>query len=117
MDATILSTLAAAALSLLLSYVPGLADWYRSLGVRPDGHDDGGTRKRLLMLALLVLCAAGSYALACVGSVPTLAEQLGLPLTCTRAGLLELVKALVWAVIANQAIYRISPKPATGEAA
>jgi hypothetical protein len=117
MDATILSTLAAAVLSLLLSYVPGLADWYRSLGVRPDGSYDRGTRKRLVMLVLLIICAAGSYALACVGCAPSLAEQLGLPLTCTRAGLLELMKALVWAVIANQAIYRISPKPYAGEIA
>jgi hypothetical protein len=112
MDATLLSTLAAAALSLLLSYVPGLADWYRSLGVRPDGAYDGGTRKRLVMLVLLVLSAAGSYALACLGGQPSLAEELGLPLTCSRAGLLELIKALVFAVMASQAIYRISPKSA-----
>lgn len=114
MDATLLSTLAAAVLSLLLSYVPGLADWYRSLGVRPDGAYDGGTRKRLVMLALLVLTAAGSYALACVGDEPSLAGELGLPLTCNHTGLLELVKALAFAVIANQAVYNISSKAMEG---
>jgi hypothetical protein len=114
MDATLLSTLASAVLSLLLSYVPGLADWYRSLGVRPDGVYDGGTRKRLVTLALLVFSAAGSYALACVGGEPSLAEVLGLPLTCTRIGLYELIKALAFAVIANQAVYNISSKAIEG---
>ena len=62
-----LTLLAGTILSLGFSYIPGLSDWYRRLGETPDGEGDGGTRKRLVMLALLVLSAAGGFALACSG--------------------------------------------------
>lgn len=98
MDATLLSTLAAAALSLLFSYVPGLAARYRRLD---------GTHKRLVMLALLVLVSFGAYGLACSG----LGAAFGLALTCDQPGASALVKALVLALIANQATFLIAPRP------
>jgi len=58
MTTTLLSSIAGSLLSLLFSYLPGLSDWYAQLGVNPD---DGGTRKRLLMLALLCLTALASF--------------------------------------------------------
>jgi hypothetical protein len=106
MTATILSTIAGAILSLLFSYVPGLAGWYDRVRAG-RGDSDGGTAKRLVMLALLVLVSAGSWGLACSGW----GVDLGLELACDRSGLVELVQAFIFAIMANQSVYKISPKP------
>jgi hypothetical protein len=108
MDATFISTAAAAILSLLFSYLPGLSDWYARLGSGPQG-DDGGTRKRLVMLELLVLVAAGAFALTCAGWGDLLAGS-GMTLRCDHPGLVELLRALIFAVMANQSVYKITPK-------
>ena len=93
-----LSTLAAILLSLVFSYVPGLSEWYTALD---------GTRKRLFMLAGLVLVSIASVGLACSG----LATDLGLPLACTKSGIITLANSLVLALVANQSTYLITPKP------
>jgi hypothetical protein len=113
MDATFISTAAAAILSLLFSYLPGLSEWYARLGSGPGG-EDGGTRKRLLMLALLVLVAGGAFGLTCAGWGDLLGAA-GAGLRCDRPGLVELLRALFFALMANQSVYKISPKkkPAT----
>ena len=103
MTTTLLSSIAGSLLSLLFSYLPGLSDWYAQLGVNPD---DGGTRKRLLMLALLCLTALASFGLAC----SDWGWGFGLALTCDRSGAVELVSALVFAIMANQSTYKISPQ-------
>lgn len=108
MDATFISTAAAAFLSLLFSYLPGLSQWYARLGSGPGG-EDGGTRKRLVMLALLVLVAGGAFGLACSGWGDLLGEA-GEALRCDRPGLVELLRALFFALMANQSVYKISPK-------
>ena len=77
MTTTLLSSIAGSLLSLLFSYLPGLSDWYAQLGVNPD---DGGTRKRLLMLALLCLTALASFGLACSGW----GSAFGMALNCER---------------------------------
>ena len=106
MTASILSTIAGALLSLLFSYVPGAREWFDGLGKGPDGQEDGGTLKRLVMLGLLVVAAGGAMALACSG----VGGDLGQALTCDRPGAIELVQALAMAVMANQSTYAISPK-------
>ena len=106
MSATILSTAAGALLSLLFSYVPGFKDWYARLGSEAK---DGGTRKRLVMLALLVLVALGSFGLGCLGLGFAGAES-AQPPACEPGGMWQLVQALVSALMANQATYLISPK-------
>ena len=93
-----LAAVAAAALSLLFSYIPGFSKWYEPLDA---------TLKRLVMLALLTAVAAGSFGLACAG----LSEQLGIQLSCTTSGLIGLLQTLVAALAANQAAYLISPRP------
>lgn len=108
MDATFISTAAAAILSLLFSYLPGLSDWYANLGSGPQG-DDGGTRKRLVMLALLVLVAGATFGLTCAGWGDLL-NGAGIALRCDRPGLVELLRALVFAVMANQSVYKITPR-------
>ena len=95
MTATELSTYAAILLSLVCSYVPGIKDAFDLLSA---------TYKRLVMLCLLVIVTMSIVALACwkvsAGEVPV---------TCDAAGAAALVKALIAAIIANQATYLISP--------
>lgn len=111
MSAEAISTVAGAALSLLFSYVPGFADWFAKLGQSksPKGEtvSDGGTRKRLVMLGLLVLVTLGAFGAACL--------NLGGPAVCSKPGAIDLATALALAIMANQSVYMISP--ASGAAA
>jgi len=84
-------------LSLVFSYVPGAADWYGRLE---------GTQKRLVMLILLAVAAGGMFGLACAG----LGGDVGLTVTCDRAGAMQMVMAFILAMTTNQATYLISPK-------
>ncbi len=102
MQAETISTAAGALLSLLFSYCPGLSGWFAGLG---EAGQDGGTRKRLVMLALLVLAALGALALSCAGLPAPGAE-----VDCSRAGVWELAQALAAAVVANQGVYALSPR-------
>jgi len=97
--AAIVSTI----LSLLFSYVPGFKSWYQPLEA---------TYKRLVMLALVCLSAAGAFGLSCAGW----GDQLNLNLTCSSEGALGLVSALLGALAANQAVFLISPRPASRKA-
>lgn len=98
-----LSSIAGVILSILASYLPVFSSWFDALS--PN-------LKRLLMLGLLALASIGCYALACLG----LAESFAIPLVCSEAGAVELFKAFLAAVIANQAAYMLSPKSATRQA-
>lgn len=97
MTADTLSASAAILLSLAFSYIPPIETLYQRLTP---------TFKRLVMLAALVLTAAGSFALACSG----FADQLSLGLTCDTPGALGLLRALIAALVANQAAYALSPR-------
>lgn len=97
MSSEVLVSVTGVVLSLLFSYVPGLAGWYNQLD---------GQRKRLVMLFMLAVVALGMYALTCVG----LGEQYGISLTCDQAGAATLLEMFVLAMIGNQAAYLISPK-------
>lgn len=109
MSAEMLSILAGSLLALLFAYTPGLADWYQRLGSGTEGQpDDGGARKRLVMLACLALTAGASFGLACSGW----GREFGLELGCNQPGAAELLKAFVLALAANQSTHRISPRRA-----
>lgn len=95
MTADELAVLAGAVLSLLMAYIPGLSGWYSGLA---------GDHKRVLMAGLLLAVAGGAYGLACGG----LAADLGLAVTCDRAGLLALIRAYIAALMANQATYQLA---------
>jgi hypothetical protein len=96
-----LASIAAVILSLLASYLPGFSTWYDSTS--PN-------QKRLIMLALLAHTTAGSFGLACAG----FADQFGVVASCTEVGAIDLIKAFIAAVIANQAAYAVTPrKPAS----
>lgn len=92
-----LTIIAGALLALAFSYVPGLAEKYQA-------KDE--TTKRLIMLGLLVLVAAGSFGLACGGVV----EFAG-GVACNRSGLVNLVQSLIFAIASNQGVYKLTKRP------
>ena len=95
MSPEILVSAAAILLSLLFSYVPGFGSWYQPLAA---------DKKRLIMLGFLAVLSLGAYGLSCVG------WAVAAGLECTSKGAFELVKIFVAAIIANQAIYAVSPQ-------
>lgn len=88
-----LALIAGALLSLLFSYVPGLSDWFSKLD---------GTRKRLVMLALLAVVTGGAFGLGCAGILAGV--------DCSRNGAVNAVYAFILALMANQSTYAISPQ-------
>lgn len=97
MTADTLALFSGSVLSLLFSYVPGLNDWFEKLEV---------VHKRLVMLGLLVITSVVVVVLACAG----LGADLGLEITCDRAGVVGVLRALILAVMANQSTYKITPR-------
>ncbi len=82
-----------AVLSLLLSYVPGLATWFNPL---PDD------KKRFIMLGLLAVITGAIFGLSCAKVITAV--------TCDRPGAIGLLTAFLFALMANQATFSISPK-------
>jgi hypothetical protein len=97
MSAETLSLVAGTVLSLLFSYIPGLNTWFAALTEEI---------KRLIMLVLVVLVAASAYGLSCAG----FGASLGLTLTCDVTGLTGLVQAVILCAIANQAVFKLTPR-------
>jgi len=91
MTSDLLSAIAGIILSLAFSYIPGVSDWFVALD---------GAYKRLIMAALLLIVAAGAFALGCTGVLDTV--------ECSRDGALGLVSAYISALIANQSAYQIA---------
>jgi len=97
MTGSTLAALAASLLSLLFSYIPGFKDWYSP----KDPY-----LKRLIMLALVVVAAMGAFSFACAG----LADDFSVKVSCDAFGAWGLVRAVIAAVAANQAVFLISPR-------
>ena len=100
MTSDLLVSVAGVVLSLLFSYLPGLSAWYGELS---------GDRKRLIMLGMLALVAGGMYALDCGGLLVKIAPDVA-GMCSTADGWVQVVRAFVLAMIANQSAYAISPK-------
>ena len=97
MSVEYLSATSAVILSLCFSYIPGLKERYEAID---------GIYKRLVMLLLLGVVAAGALLLACT----PYGAQFQIGVTCDQIGLAEVFKVFMAAVIANQATYAITPK-------
>lgn len=94
----VLSAIAGIILSLALSYIPGLRDWFQALP---------SDTKRAIVGALLVVVTVGIFLAGCAGWI----QGVG----CDQDRALDLVGMLISALVANQAIYSITPgkpKPA-----
>ena len=101
MSAAELSSIAGVILSLLMSYVPGLSDWYNKFDSK---------KKSGIMALLLLAVTLGVFGLAC-GKI-----WASVSITCDKVGAISLIQAYIAALIASQATYQISPKPATASA-
>jgi len=93
MTSTELSAVAGVVLSLAFSYIPTLNTKFAALSTE---------YKRLIMLGLLVLVAAGAYGVSCAGWWTVV--------TCDQAGIKTLVTALLAAAVANQTTYSLTPQ-------
>ena len=100
MTPEILAAVAGVVLSLAFSYIPNLRTGFAELAKETQ---------QLIMLGLLFVVAAASYGLACAG---ILTDLFGVALTCDKAGMLGLIRALIFAIMANQGIYQLTPKVA-----
>jgi len=94
-NAAELSSIAGVILSLAMSYIPGLSDWYNRFD---------STKKSGIMALLLLIVTLGVFGLAC-GKVLA-----GATITCDKAGALSLIEAFIAALIANQATFVLSPR-------
>ena len=93
MTPELLASIVGAVLALGFAYIPGLNTKWATLS--PE-------TKKLVTLGLLVLSAAGVYAYTCI-------PVFSVVITCDKAGIIELVKLVIAAVIANQGVERILP--------
>lgn len=104
MSAETLSAAAGILLSLAAAYVPPFATWFSQLD---------GAHKRLVMLGLLALAALGSFLLECSGwsasGTPLAAFLAPAAARCTPPMAMEVLRAFIAALVANQAAYQLSP--------
>ena len=91
-SADVLTSVAAALLSLAMSYIPGLKDWYAPL---TDAN------KKIIMLVLVLVATIGSLAYAC-GSAD------GELTACFAKNWLDYLRVFLLAVGVNQGVYRIT---------
>ena len=95
-----IAAVAGTLLSLGFSYIPGLDERYQALD---------GSRKRLVMLFMLLVTAVGIFTLRCIPGT----DGLGVPPgTCDQPGAWGLARLFVVAALANQGTFLLSPKPA-----
>lgn len=104
--ANVLAAIAGAVLSLFFSLTPTVKDWFDL---------QAPNVKRGIMLALLALVAVAFYGASCGGLIdalisPLLGGQVAIAVSCDKAGALTLVQAFIYAAIANQAAYALTPK-------
>ena len=96
MTAQVLSAAAAIFVSLILAYVgPARLAWDKLKG----------DTKRLILLLIFFLIAAGAFAITCSG----FADQFDLSLTCDELGAISLLKSFVIAAVSNQTTYSLIP--------
>lgn len=87
-----LAAVAGVVLSLLFSYVPGLREKFAAL--EP-------TKKSLAMAAMLLIVAGGALGLSCAQIINVI--------ECSQGGAVQLVNVYIAALVANQAVFLISP--------
>ena len=95
MTAETLAMITGVVLSLLASYIPGVKSWFENLSP---------SLKQSVMGIALIIVAAAIMGLVCSGY----GADLGIAVTCDRAGIIGFVRVLIMALIANQSTYLIT---------
>lgn len=93
MTPELLAGIAGIVLSLIFSYVPKLNVKFAKLE---------GDYKRLIMLGALVIVGGSAFGLSCANLWPTV--------TCDQAGAVQMIESFIFAAIANQSAYALSPE-------
>lgn len=91
MTTDFISSIAGVLLSIIFSYIPGVATWYNSLN---------SDYKRLVMFASLLLVTGGVLVSQCATAAGW---------QCSQNTVIEAFRVFVMALIANQSTDRISP--------
>ena len=86
-----LASVAGVLLSLGFAYIPGLREWYDAQAPQ---------RKAQVMALALILVAGGAFGLACA----QIATLTGAAISCDVPGAVSVVKVLIAALVANQAL-------------
>lgn len=92
-----LTYVAGVVLALVFAYIPGVKTWY-------DAKDS--PTKALIMAGMLLVVVAGVFGLACAGfSFSTVT------VSCTKVDLMNLIQVYIFALIANQASFKLFVSP------
>ena len=98
MTSETLILISSALLSLLFSYIPGLNVKFAEL---PD------QTKKLVMAGMLLIVTGGIFGLACLG---VLQDLFNVSITCERESAITLIRGFIFAVMANQGTFKLSPQ-------
>lgn len=92
-----LTYIAGIVLSLIFAYIPGIKTWY-------DVKDSA--TKALIMAGMLLLVVVGVFGLACAGF-----SFNAVTVSCTKVDLMNLIQVYIFALIANQASFKLFVSP------
>lgn len=98
MTSDFLAAAAGIVLSLIFSYVPGVAPWFA---------EKDATTKRLITLGLILGISILAFLVTCFNIIIP-----GITLTCSAQGAVDLGQVILAAAIANQTAFLLSPEPA-----
>ena len=98
MTSETLVIISAAVLSLLFSYIPGLNVKFA---------EQSEQAKKLIMAGMLLIVTASVIGLACAG---VLQDLFGVSISCTRESVITLIRYFIFAIVANQGTYKLSPQ-------
>jgi hypothetical protein len=93
MSVELISAIAGIILSLAFEFIPGFEGWYGQFDVQ---------KKRLFMVAALLLVVGGAYGLSCANLLTFF--------PCTLSGAWLAVQAFIAALVANQAVHLVLKK-------
>lgn len=91
-----LSLIGGVVISLALSYIPGLSDWYNK--------QDGTVKRSILAVAIVIVAIA--IVLGSCADIPMYGNEV----TCDKAGVMAVVTSAVTALVSSQGTYLFTHK-------
>ena len=90
-----IAMVAGAALAIIFEYFPFISAWFETLTE---------SNKKLVMAGAMIAVTGIAFGLSCVGIIGGL--------ICTSAGLMDVIYALILAIVANQGVHQLTKKSA-----